>query len=174
MMTPALLLSTAIDPALAELERIAGIRPSLEARRLLVCIALQESKLRHRRQVTSSGLEDGPAVSFWQFERAGGCRGVVTHPSTAKAMRAVCDLFCVEPGEQGLWAAMRFQDIVAAAAARLLVYTLPRALPQTAADGWSQYLAAWRPGKPHPETWAGHWQAADAAVRRTVPEGVPA
>jgi len=48
--------------------------------------------------------------------------------------------------------------------ARLLLWTLPSALPTTADEGWTQYLDAWRPGKPHPATWAGHWATADLAI----------
>lgn len=29
-----------------------------------------------------------------------------------------------------------------------------------AIDGWTQYLATWRPGKPHPQTWTEHFTAA--------------
>lgn len=153
------LLNTAIVPALARLNM-----DSVPARRLLLAIALQESALKHRRQLSSDGTESGPAASFWQFEKNGGCKGVLTHRATAPAMRRICEDFNVEPTLLGLWEAMRYQDIVAASAARLLLFTLPSALPETAADGWEQYLSAWRPGKPRAGTWAGNWSAADQAV----------
>lgn len=159
-MTPQRLLDTGIRPALAELAA-AGVADTAEARRFLLAIALQESGLTHRRQVGSDGHEDGPAASYWQFERAGGCRGVLTHRASAPHMRRICEAFDVEPLEAALWEAMRYQDIVAAAAARLLVLTLPTALPRTADEGWEQYVNAWRPGKPRPETWAAHWATAD-------------
>lgn len=162
-MTPLLLLKTAILPALSELES-AGIKDSFEARRFLLAIALQESGLKHRRQVVG-GKESGPACSFWQFEKGGGCRGVLGHKLTNVHMRRICDAYNVEQTEAGLWEAMRYQDIVAACAARLLVYTLPWSLPTNAQDGWKQYLEAWRPGKPHPQTWAGHWESADKAAK---------
>lgn len=162
-MTPYRLLQTAIVPALSELES-AGIRDSFEARRFLLAIALQESGLKHRRQVVG-GAESGPAASYWQFEKGGGCRGVLTHKSTAQRMRQICANYNIEPTEQALWEAMRYQDIVAAAAARLLIYTLPTSLPTTAEQGWQQYIAAWRPGKPHPHTWAGHWNTATEAAK---------
>ncbi len=158
-MKPSDLLSTAIIPALARLNM-----DSIEARRFMLAIALQESGLKHRRQVSADGSENGPASSFWQFEKNGGCKGVLTHRTTAPIMRQVCDDFNVEPTALTLWEAMRYQDIVAACAARLLIFTLPTSLPKTAADGWAQYLDAWRPGKPHPATWAGHWATATAAV----------
>lgn len=162
-MTPDLLLKTAILPALDKLSTL-GIPSSVAAARFMLAIALQESRLAHRRQVSATGVENGPAASFWQFELGGGCKGVLNHPSTRKPMAAICEAFNVAayPGE--LWEAMRYQDIVAAAAARLLIYTLPSALPMTEADGWAQYLSAWRPGKPHPETWSDNWALASATV----------
>lgn len=163
--SPLKLLNLAIIPALAELATV-GIPDSREARRFLLAIALQESRLAHRRQVVGAGgVEDGPAASFWQFEAGGGCKGVLTHSATAERMRAVCVAFNVLATPQGLWEAMRYNDIVAAIAARLLVYTLAGKLPAYAQDGWDQYVSAWRPGKPHPETWAANWSLADITVR---------
>lgn len=163
-MTPLRLLASAIIPALAELAKL-GVADSPEARRFLLAIALQESRLAHRRQVSTGGEEDGPAASFWQFEKGGGCKGVLTHRVAAPLMRQVCDDYNVASNAPALWEAMRYNDIVAAVAARLLVYTLPSSLPATADQGWKQYLSAWRPGKPHPETWVGYWNLADLTVR---------
>lgn len=159
-MTPKRLISSAIEPALGELEQL-GVPDTFEARRILLAIALQESGLNHRRQVVAGGAEAGPASSFWQFEQGGACKGVLTHPAVAAKMRALCDNYNVAPTTAGLWEAMRFNDVVAASAARLLLYTLPKPLPATAAQGWEQYLSAWRPGRPHPETWAANWAAAE-------------
>lgn len=141
-----------------------GIADSIDARRLLLAIALQETNLEHRRQVVSGGEENGPAASFWQFEIGGGCRGVLTHSSTRERMEKICAAYNVVPTPRGLWEAMRYNDVVAAAAARLLVYTLPSKLPTKASDGWLQYLSAWRPGKPHPRTWDAHWANATMAT----------
>jgi hypothetical protein len=163
-MTPAQLLDTAITPALAALATV-GIADTPRARTIMLAIALQESGLTHRRQVSADGKESGPATSFWQFEKGGGCRGVLGHAAVAARMRKVCIDFNVDATEQALWEAMRYQDIVAAAAARLLLFTLPAALPATADEGWKQYLAAWRPGKPHPATWPRNWDEADRVVR---------
>lgn len=162
-MTPERLLRTAIIPALSDLaER--GIPDTTDARRFLLAIALQESALNHRRQVVSAGLENGPAASFWQFEQGGGCKGVLNHELTARRMLEICEAYNVIPTPAGLWEAMRYHDIVAAAAARLLIYTLPFKLPLTAADGWDQYLRAWRPGKPKQDTWNKNWVQAGAVV----------
>lgn len=162
-MTPLRLLFAGIIPALSELAS-GGIPDTPAARRFLLAIAMQESNLANRRQVGAGGVENGPAVSFWQFEKGGGCRGVLTHRLSENHMRFICSSYNIEPTEAALWEAMRYNDIVAAAAARLLVYTLPSKLPTTAADGWAQYLAAWRPGKPHPEKWAECWAMASRVV----------
>lgn len=162
-MNPIRLLQTAILPALNELATL-GIPSSTGAARFLLAIALQESGLAHRRQVAAGGVESGPAASFWQFEQGGGCKGVLTHPAAAPRMTKICDAFNVQSTTGALWEAMRYQDIVAAAAARLLVYTLPHELPETADDGWSQYVSAWRPGKPRPAEWANNWALASTIV----------
>jgi hypothetical protein len=162
-MTPQRLYQTGIRPALDELAAL-GIPHTPQAARFLLAIAIQESNLDHRRQVVAGGAENGPAASFWQFEQGGGCRGVMLHSSTAKRMLAICDAYNVAPTPAGLWEAMRYQDIVAAAAARCLLYTLPSKLAVTEAEGWQQYIAAWRPGKPHPERWPAAWALATQTV----------
>jgi len=85
---------------------------------------------------------------------------VLTHYLTAQTMRNLCVEFNIDTTPAALWEAMRYHDIVAAIAARLLVYTLPDKLPTDANDGWYQYVAAWRPGKPHPEKWQSCWDLA--------------
>lgn len=162
-MSPLRLLSLAIAPAMAELTRY-GIPDTSDARRFLLAIALQESALAHRRQVVVGGAENGPAASFWQGEVTGGMCLTLKHARTGPIMRAVCADFNVSPTAQGLWEAMRYNDVVAAIAARLLIYTLPSTLPTTADAGWAQYIAAWRPGKPHPQKWVDNWNLATVTV----------
>lgn len=162
-MTPIRLLKTAIMPALDELATL-GLRADIHAARFMLAIALQESNLAHRRQVVAGGDEAGPASSFWQFEKNGGCLGVLSHPATALKMTSICNSFNVKPVPGSLWEAMRYQDIVAACAARLLIYSLPRSLPENAEEGWSQYISAWRPGKPHPDRWPDCWRIAGETV----------
>ena len=129
-MTPQRLIQTGIAPALAELEA-AGIKDTTDARRFLLAIALQESSLRYRRQVLAGGAQTGPAASWYQFEKGGGCVGVLTHRAVADRMKKVCADYNIEAAPQGLWEGMRFNDVVASAAARLLIYTLPKNLPTT-------------------------------------------
>lgn len=163
-MTPQRLLKYGVIPALTELAHL-GIPDSPQSRRFLVAIALQESKINHRRQLTASGAENGPAASFWQFEKGGGCAGLFRHHATEDKIVRICSIFNIEANAASLWEAMRFNDIVAAAAARLLIYTLPDKLPLNSVDGWAQYLDAWRPGKPHESTWAAHWVSAGRVVQ---------
>lgn len=162
-MTPQRLYQTAIRPALDELAQL-GIPSSQQAARFLLAIAIQESGLKHRRQVVSGGAENGPAVSFLQGEITGGLIDMLNRPVTSKYMRAICEAYNVTPTPAGLWEAIRYQDIVAFAAGRLLIYTLPSKLAVTEQEGWLQYMSAWRPGKPHPERWPAAWALASATV----------
>jgi len=156
-MTPSLLNAIAITPALALLPARMDTR---QARVFLLAIAMQESdSLRYRRQV------GGPARGFWQAEEHGGYAGVLRHRATSIYAVMVCDeLVYSPPTPATVYAAVEHNDVLAAAFARLLLWTLPQRLPGDAEAAWSQYLEAWRPGKPHHETWATHWAQAQAAL----------
>lgn len=148
-------LEVAIRPALAILpERF----NSQAARAMLLAIGLQESRFLHRRQIR------GPARGFWQFEVAG-VSGVLRH----KASKALASELLARLGYRStrisareVHACLEHNDVLAAGFARLLLWTLPAALPREANpnDGWAQYLAAWRPGKPHRATWDPFYAAA--------------
>lgn len=139
---------------------------SPEARAMLVAIGLQESGFLHRAQI------GGPAHGFWQFEKGGGVAGVLTHPSTARLAADVCESLRYEPEAWACYVALEHNDVLACCFARLLLWTLPGSLPAAdeADEGWHQYLDAWRPGKPHRETWAGHFGAAWELVTSTDKE----
>ena len=79
-------------------------------------------------------------------------------------MTKLCDAYNVIADPLHLWEAMQYNDVLATIAARLLVFTLPGKLPATADEGWAQYVAAWRPGKPHPDRWANCWKVATETV----------
>lgn len=139
----------AIQPALALLP---PSMHAIEAEALVLAIALQESKVQHRRQV------GGPARSYVQFEHAG-VAGVLRHPSSRPHALALCAALDVEAVPGAVYTAVEYQDVLAAGFARLLLWTLPQALPRRdqVDQAWSQYLAAWRPGKPHRHTWDAHF-----------------
>lgn len=122
---------------------------SPQAEALLLAIGLQESRFAHRRQI------GGPARGFWQFELGGGVRGVLQHDATREAARAVCRARGVPASASAVYEALEHDDVLAAAFARLLLYTDPRPLPALGAIGeaWDYYIRTWRPGKPHRHTW---------------------
>ena len=160
MSTLADIRAKAIAPALAMLPaRMSGSRVET----LLLAIGLQESRLTHRRQI------GGPARGLWQFERGGGVRGVLLHQSSRNHALRVCAERGVEPTEREVYAMLEHDDVLAAAFARLLLWTDPKPLPgigeQDAA--WNLYLRTWRPGKPHHSTWSGLHALARAEVGRT-------
>ena len=138
---------------------------SKEARVILYAIGLQESRFTHRAQVLAGGGK-GPARSFWQFERAGGVRGVLRHPASKFWMHSVCNARNVPAQETSVWLAMETDDVLAAAAARLLLFTDPSKLPAIGeqSEALRYYLRNWRPGKPHPRTWPECYETALKAV----------
>jgi hypothetical protein len=128
---------------------------SIEARAMLLAIGMQESRFDHRRQL------GGPATGYWQFERGGGVRGVMTHSSASIYLPAIFKTLnyplttagAVE--DRAIHDALADNDILACIFARLLLWTVPGSLPQSnqSSKGWDQYLEGWRPGKPHSRTW---------------------
>lgn len=124
------------------------------ARVMLLAIGLQESRFEHRYQVLDGGGK-GPARGYWQFERGGGCAGVLRHAASRYWMHSVCKVRGCDPTPRALWLAIEHDDVLAAAAARLLLFTDPKRLPVVGdqAGALALYLRVWRPGKPHPSTW---------------------
>jgi hypothetical protein len=123
---------------------------------MLYAIGLQESRFTARRQLVGNPPRPtGPAKGFWQFERGGGCKGVVNHPASRYWMAQVCAARGVDFNATAIWNAIENDDILAACAARLLLFTDPRRLPEVGDEkgAWSLYMRVWRPNKPHPSTW---------------------
>lgn len=145
-MSPEFFHDTAVDGAL---KLLPAAMDSPNARAMIIAICLQESKLQFRKQV------GGPARGYAQFEAGGGVAGVLGHVATAAYAKIVCAALDVNATQTAVYAALEQNDILVAAFARLLLWTLPGNLPDKASPeaGWQQYVAAWRPGKPHRETW---------------------
>ena len=123
------------------------------AHAMLLAIGLQESRFQHRRQV------GGPARSFWMFER-NGVKAVATHQRlTVPLSEALVELHypvLLTPASlRACHAVLEHNDVLACVFARLLLWSLPRRLPteEEPDRAWDDYLAAWRPGKPHRSTW---------------------
>lgn len=130
----------AISPAYALLP--ASMRSS-EATVLLLAIGLQESAFLNRRQIK------GPARGFWQFEFAGGFRGVLNHRSTAQHAMMLGDARgYARQTEAERFSQLELDDVYAAGIARLLLWTDPHALPalNDADTAFEYYLRTWRPG----------------------------
>lgn len=151
-------LEVAINPSLKLLpEKMA----SDKAKVMLLAIGLQESRLVHRRQI------GGPARSFLQFESGGGVRGVMEHRASSAPAKALCETLAVPFDRAAIYKGMEFNDVLAFGLGRLLLYTDPKALPEIGDDqaAWDLYQRVWRPGRPHPETWAAFYDIAMDVAR---------
>lgn len=129
-----------------------------EASALLLAIGLQESQFLARCQG-----DGGPARGFWQFERAG-LKGVLEHPVTCVRLEAACRLLAYTGpiDVPACYVRVEHNDVLAGVFARLLLWTLPDRLPRRGEiqRSWNQYKAAWRPGRPRPETWDANYAQA--------------
>lgn len=146
-----------IEPAMALLpERM----NSKQAIVMMLAIGLQESRLIHRKQI------GGPAKGLYQFERGGGVRGVLNHANSKAHAKAVCDRLIGTTDISKAYDALEYNDILASAFCRLLLWTDPRALPPIGDSeaAWNLYMRTWRPGKPHRATWDGFYAQAVAYV----------
>lgn len=171
MIDAAAFLHTVIGHALALLP---AAMDTPAARIMLLAIGLQESRLQHRRQLVGNPPRpEGPAKGIFQFERGGGCKGVVQHPASRYWMARVCDARDVSFAATAIWNAIEHDDVLAVAAARLLLFTDPRRLPEPGdeAGAWNLYIRTWRPGKPKRHTWPALYAQALAAVTQSVTEG---
>lgn len=141
---------TAIEAAFALLPAKMDTR---QARIILAAIGYQESDgYAVRRQ-----YGNGPAAGYWQFER-GGIKGVMKHAASSRLAMSVCEARGVQFVTEKIWEAFQRDDVLAAAFARLLMYTDPLELPTTKEAAWEMYAKRlWRPGKPHPEKWTESW-----------------
>jgi len=156
--SPLVFLKDIVNPAIALVAAVSDIKPSDEARVMLMAIAGQESLWEYRRQI------GGPARSYWQFELGGGVAGLFR--VTPKPLKQICDTLDIPYEANTVFEAMAWNDLLAGAMARLLLWTEPRKLPTLgdAAEGWRQYQNVWRPGLPHPEVWPDRYKTAMSVV----------
>ena len=142
---------TGINPALTLLP------PNMDtpqARVMLLAIGLQESRFEHRYQVVQGkpGAK-GPARGFWQFELGtaasrGGVWGVFLHEASNGLLKKIAVQRGVALSPTNIWQAIETDDVLAAAVARLLLWTDAKPLPKLvdAEGAWLLYLRTWRPG----------------------------
>src|ERR1035437_6948071 len=154
-MTPEFFIETALSPAL---KLLPGKMDSREARAEVVAICLQESRLTHRAQI------GGPAHGYAQFEQGGGVRGVLMHTVTKPLIQSLLSALDYDPASdaEACWIAIEHNDILCAAFARLLLWTLPDQMPNrdSPGKGWTCYFNGWRPGKPIRESWDAFFDSA--------------
>jgi len=148
-MTPDLFLRLGLEPAM---DLLPPQMDTADARAFLIAIALQESRLIHRRQI------GGPARGYFQFELAG-VDGVLTHHRSGDVAMRLCLELDIGPTAPLVYEAIEFNDVLACGFARLLIWTIPAPLPKRTnfAESYAQYLAGWRPGRPRPATWENYF-----------------
>lgn len=114
-----------------------------EARLMLLAIQLQEDPELLRVQ---KGC--GAARGIFQFEKGGGCKGVLNHPATKREAERVCELRQVIPTPADVWPNLESDDVLAAVFARLLLWTDPAKLPAIGEvrHAFDLYIRTWRPG----------------------------
>lgn len=156
--------TTVMQPGIAFMQRHAPQIPwQREAHVLVLAIAGQESDWSARVQ---SG--NGPAHSFWQFERGGGVHALVHHRTAGPILQTLCAAAGVAFEEHAIWNVMATPqgDNLSVCMARLLLFTDPAPIPPPSdEDGtWACYRRIWRPGKPRPQSWPPRIKAADQAV----------
>jgi hypothetical protein len=157
------ILHTAINPAFLLLPKAMD---SDAARVMLLAIGQQESRFTFRHQtVPGDPYAKGPARGFWQNER-GGIQCVLTNQATKDQAAALCQVRSVPLDSALVHARIEFDDVLAAGLARLFLWADPKPLPSIgdAEAAWQTYIRAWRPGKPHRETWGAYHAAARAQV----------
>lgn len=168
-MTPIKFKTEALEPAY---DILPPNMRSQKATVMVLAICLQESRFKHRYQIVQGrpGVK-GPARGFAQFELGteksrGGVWGVYLHYASRPHLKVVCEKLGIKFEPRAIWEALETNDVLAAAVARLLLYTDPHSLPELGSAGaaWNLYIRTWRPGKPHPQTWAGLYaQALEAS-----------
>jgi hypothetical protein len=139
---------------------------SIQAKVMMMAIALQESQLTARRQGGN-----GPARGLWQFELGtaashGGVWGIYLHDASRYWLHDACERLAIPFEPVAIWRALETSDTLAAISARLLLFTDSAKLPalDDPKGAWDLYAKrTWRPGKPHPEKWPkNHAQAVKA------------
>lgn len=177
-MTPAQFRDRVLLPGAAWTEEHCGTSSSSAALQMLLTIAGQESAWLHRFQI-STGLEAGPARSYWQFEKGtpasrGGITGVVLHDATKGKALLLCEAAGVTFSPSAIWRAIEGHDLLAYGMARLLLLTDRPPIPADVDGGWECYVSrTWRPGAAGTPSgkaalrkkWAGNWAQAAEALR---------
>lgn len=158
-MTPDDVLLKIIRPTL---DIFGGSYVSPEAELMLLAIQQQEDIGCTRCQI------GGPARGLWQME-PNGVYGVLHHKRTSvPAAILLAHIGLSLETSRLICAEMQDNDTLACGFARLLLLTIPRQLPAVgdSDEAWSQYIEAWRPGKPRHDDWKENHQTAKRTVEK--------
>lgn len=165
-MTPRLLYELIINPTLGALGAPFNSR---EAAVLLGAIYIQESGLKHRRQ-----MPRGPARGYCQIEPP----TAIDVLGRSKPIRDFCASIGVKAPKLGsggpdilreyddnvreFRCALQYCDAATCAIARGILLLEPSPLPIDGdiQAGWKYYLKCWRPGKPRAEAWEESYRTA--------------
>lgn len=156
-MNPSLFVNSALLPALSLLPE----KMNSEAARIqIMAIGFQESRMLYRKQI------GGPARGYFQFEKNGGVKGVLTHHSTKDHIKNVLGMLDYDRDStaEECYYYIEHNDILAVVFARLLLWSDPNPLVIEEHAAWNLYLRTWRPGKPHIQTWGQSWNNALSVV----------
>jgi len=143
---------------------------SAKAAVLVMACAGQESGWQHRRQIGIGQYhpQSVGARGYWQFESTWGGPVALNDvmQKTPTQLAAVCKFLEIPGDELSLYEAIAWNDTLACAAARLLLWQDFQPLPEVGDKdtAWGYYLRNWRPGMPHPKAWAGNYDRAVDAV----------
>ena len=101
------------------------------------------------------------ARSFFMFEH-GGVSGVLEHPASGPTLKAFCISLEIPPLLDTIYEAIAYNDALAYACARLLLWTDPHPLPEIGdtASSMAMYVNLWRPGKFSAERWTARFAEA--------------
>lgn len=165
-----------VKPTLALMSELPDIKLAVspQASVLTMACAGQESSWRNRRQIGIGQYHPQTvgARSYWQFESTWGGPVALNDvmQKTPRQLFAICAYLEVPVDELSLYEAIAWNDTLACAMARLLLWTDPKPLPAIGdKDGsWAYYQRNWRPGAPHPQAWPANYDAAVAAVGADV------
>lgn len=174
-MKPDLFYQSIVKPTLALMAAMpeVNIPASDKAAVLVMAIAGQESAWANRRQIGIGQYHPQTvgARGYWQFESTWGGPVALNDvmQKTSRQLTAMCQFLEIPGDELTLYEAIAWNDTLACACARLLLWQDPAALPAVGDKdaGWAYYQRNWRPGAPHPDAWPANYETAQKALKGT-------
>ncbi len=171
-MDPRIFFKTIVEPTLQWMDKSPAVSiPNRDSARVLVmATAGQESRWEDRRQngITHLYPQTVGARSFWQFESTYGGPVAINDVlvSTPRQIAAVCASLNIPVDERSLYEACAWNDTLACAMARLLLWQDPAPLPAVGDKeaAWQYYVRNWKPGAPHRHTWDAIYDQSVAAI----------